>query len=79
MKINANGISINYQIDGRESAPWLMFSNSLLTNLTMWDEQVAALKAILPHPALRPARPRRARQVTEGTYTFDLLVADVIG
>ena len=22
MKITANGISINYQIDGREGAPW---------------------------------------------------------
>ncbi len=44
MQTNANGISINYQIDGREGAPWLIFSNSLITNLSMWDDQVAGLK-----------------------------------
>ena len=59
MRINANGISINTQIDGPESAPWLVLSNSLMTNLSMWDDQVAELKQSLPHPALRPARPWR--------------------
>ena len=37
--ISANGINFNYQIDGPDGAPWLTFSNSLATNLTMWDEQ----------------------------------------
>ena len=41
MNINANGISINYQVDGPEGAPWLIFSNSLMTDLSMWDDQVA--------------------------------------
>ena len=44
MKIKANGININYQIDGAEGAPWLVFSNSLATAIAMWDEQAAALK-----------------------------------
>ncbi len=44
MKIKANGITINYQIDGPDGAPWLVFSNSLATSLAMWDEQAAALK-----------------------------------
>ena len=35
MKIKANGISINYQVDGPDGAPWLVLSNSLATNLTM--------------------------------------------
>ena len=68
MKINANGISINYQIDGPEGAPWLIFSNSLLTNLTMWDEQVAALKdsfRILRYDQ----RGHGGTQVTEGNYS----------
>ncbi|HEX4239356.1 MAG TPA: hypothetical protein VHZ64_15640 [Xanthobacteraceae bacterium] len=39
MKIKANGISINYQVDGPERAPWFIFSNSLATSLAMWDEQ----------------------------------------
>jgi 3-oxoadipate enol-lactonase len=39
--IRANGISIRCKIDGREGAPWLVFSNSLMTNLSLWDDQVA--------------------------------------
>jgi len=41
--LEANGIQINYQIDGADSAPVLMLSNSLGTNLHMWDKQVPAL------------------------------------
>ena len=44
MRVKANGITINYQVDGAEGAPWLVLSNSLATNLSMWDEQAAALK-----------------------------------
>lgn len=41
--LEANGIKINYQIDGADSAPALMLSNSLGTNLHMWDKQVPLL------------------------------------
>ncbi len=39
MKVTANGISINYEVEG--SGPWLVFSHSLACDLRMWDEQVA--------------------------------------
>ena len=32
MKVKANGIDINYQIDGPDGAPWIVFSNSLATS-----------------------------------------------
>ena len=32
MKIKANGIHINYEVDGPDGAPWLILSNSLATN-----------------------------------------------
>lgn len=44
MKVKANGAELAYRIEGREGAPWLTFSNSLATNMAMWDDQVAALK-----------------------------------
>ena len=44
MKIKANGIAFNFDISGRDNAPWLIFSNSLATNLHMWDPQAADLK-----------------------------------
>jgi 3-oxoadipate enol-lactonase len=77
MRTNANGISFNCQIDGPQGAPWLVFSNSLLTNLSMWDDQVAELKQsfrILRYDQ----RGHGDTQAIEGKYSFDLLVADVI-
>ncbi|MGH6770000.1 MAG: 3-oxoadipate enol-lactonase [Xanthobacteraceae bacterium] len=77
MKITANGININYQIDGREGAPWLIFSNSLITNLSMWDDQVAALKD--SYRILRyDQRGHGGTQAPDGKYSFDMLVKDVI-
>ena len=77
MRITANGISFNTQIDGPESAPWLVLSNSLMTNVSMWDDQVAELK-----PSFRilryDQRGHGGTQATEGPYSFDLLVADVV-
>jgi 3-oxoadipate enol-lactonase len=77
MRVNANGINFNTQIDGPEGAPWLIFSNSLLTNLDMWDDQVAELKS--SYRILRyDQRGHGGTQATPGPYSFDLLVADVV-
>jgi 3-oxoadipate enol-lactonase len=76
MQIKANGISINYQIDGKDG-PWLVLSNSLATDLSMWDEQARALSS-----AFRVLRyDQRGHGKTEapaGRYTFDLLMADAL-
>lgn len=75
MHITANGIRINYQVDGSEGAPWLVLSNSLATDLTMWDEQARALSG-----SFRVLRyDQRGHGKTEapaGRYTFELLIAD---
>jgi 3-oxoadipate enol-lactonase len=42
--IDADGTPINVEVEGPEDAPPLMFSNSLGTDLHMWDEQAAALR-----------------------------------
>ncbi len=39
--IDADGCPINVEIQGSDSAPVLMLSNSLGTNLHMWDDQMA--------------------------------------
>ena len=44
MQIKANGININYDIDGPPDGPWLIFSNSLATNLAAWDDQAREFK-----------------------------------
>ena len=77
MKATANGISINYQIDGPEGALWLVFSNSLATSLAMWDEQTAALQ-----DSFRVLRyDQRGHGDTDapaGRYAFDTLLADAL-
>ncbi len=42
--IRAGDITIHYLLEGPENAPVVMFSNSLGTNLSMWDAQAAALR-----------------------------------
>ena len=77
MKTKANGININHQVDGPEGAPWLIFSNSLATNLAMWDEQARELKRT--YRVLRyDQRGHGASDAPAGRYTFEVLMADAI-
>jgi len=78
MQATANGIMINYELDGSEDAPVLIFSNSLATSLAMWNDQVAGLKdrfRILRYDN----RGHGSTQVTEGPYTIGLLAQDLLG
>src|SRR4051794_36487098 len=77
MHITANGIRINYAIDGKEGAPWLVFSNSLATDLSMWDAQAAEFAA--SHRVLRyDQRGHGKTEAPAGRYSFDLLIADAL-
>src|SRR5262245_11230416 len=77
MQVKANVININYRIDGADGAPWLIFSNSLLTDTAMWDDQVAELAK--SYRILRyDQRGHGGTEAPAGKYSFDLLVADVI-
>ena len=78
MQTKANGITINYQVEGPEGAPWVIFSNSLATDLSLWDEQTIALNQnfrILRYDQ----RGHGGTEATDGRYNFDLLVADIVG
>jgi 3-oxoadipate enol-lactonase len=77
MNVPANGITFNLEIDGPEGAPWLVFSNSLCTNLHMWDAQAAYFKSRFR--VLRyDQRGHGETDAPPGRYTFDLLVSDVV-
>ena len=78
MQVRVNGITINYQIDGAEGAPWLIWSNSLATELAMWEEQAREFKRRFR--VLRyDQRGHGATEATPGRYTFETLIADVLG
>ena len=45
MKVKANGIEMNYTLDGPANAPVVTLSHSLATDNSMWDPQMDALRA----------------------------------
>ena len=76
MKLNANGIDINYEIEGE--GPVVTFSHSLACNLSMWDEQVRALKG--RYRVLRyDTRGHGQTSAPTGAYTLDQLAEDLKG
>jgi 3-oxoadipate enol-lactonase len=77
MKIKANGITFNCEIEGREGAPWLAFSNSLATNLSMWDPQAADFGRSFR--LLRyDQRGHGGTEAPEGRYAYATLLADAL-
>ncbi|KTT45352.1 3-oxoadipate enol-lactonase, partial [Pseudomonas oryzihabitans] len=72
----ANG-DLNYQLEGPEGAPVLILSNSLGTNLAMWDDQAAAFSERFR--LLRyDTRGHGASLVTPGPYRMDENGRDVL-
>jgi len=75
--LEANGIKINYQIDGADSAPVLMMSNSLGTDLHMWDKQAAALAKRF-RVVRYDTRGHGKTEAPSYPYTFEMLGRDAI-
>jgi 3-oxoadipate enol-lactonase len=76
-KIDADGCVIHVEMEGPERAPVLMLSNSLGTNLHMWDEQVAPFTR---HFRLvrYDRRGHGQSDVPTGPYSMERLGRDVI-
>ena len=78
MYADANGIRVHYQVEGREGAPWVTFVTGIANDTTMWDGQVPVLQD--DFRILRiDSRGHGGTQATEGDYTFDILINDVLG
>lgn len=76
--IEVNGCRLNVQIDVcQQNAPWIMFSNSLITDLSIWDAQINALKSkfnILRYDQ----RGHGESTLSDGEVDFEVLSEDVI-
>jgi len=76
--INANNLLFHYEWNGPEGAPVLVLSNSLGTNLTLWDPQIPAFEKYFR--VLRyDSRGHGESGVTLRDYSVELLARDVIG
>src|ERR671936_613374 len=77
MKIAANGISMNYVLEGPADAPVVTFSHSLATDLSMWDPTVAGLTGrwrVLRYET----RGHGQTDAPKGAYTLDQLADDAL-
>jgi 3-oxoadipate enol-lactonase len=75
MKIRANGIDINYEVEG--SGPWLTMSHSLACDLHMWDPQMPVLRKF---KVLRfDTRGHGQSSAPTGDYTLEQMADDVKG
>ena len=73
-----DGCTIHAELEGPERAPVLMLSNSLGTNLHMWDEQVGPLTRHFR--LLRYDRRGHGKSgAPKGPYTMERLGRDVLG
>lgn len=64
-------------VDGPAHLPWLVLSNSLAADMTMWDDQLPALTR--SHRVLRyDTRGHGRSTAPAGPYSFDMLVDDLL-
>lgn len=77
MKIDANGIKINYELSGRDEAPVVMLSHSLASSMVMWNPQLAALESNFK--VLRfDTRGHGDSDAPEGKYSLEMLAEDAV-
>src|SRR5258705_12641543 len=75
-----NGIELHYRVDGEQNgdAPWIVLSNSLGSDVSMWTPQVAAFSKHFR--VLRyDTRGHGHSAAPAGPYTIEQLTGDVLG
>jgi 3-oxoadipate enol-lactonase len=78
MRVSANGIAINYVLEGPAGAPVVTLAHPLAARLDVWDAQACALRE--RYRVLRyDARGHGGSELPAGAYTLDQMAADAIG
>lgn len=77
LQVDAGDALLEVRIDGDVARPWLILSNSLAADMTMWTSQVAELSR---HRRLvrYDTRGHGGSSAPPGPYDFDRLVGDVV-
>ncbi|MEQ8332139.1 3-oxoadipate enol-lactonase [Nisaea sp.] len=76
--IDANGIRLHYRIDGAEDGRPLLLSNSLASNLNMWDPQIADLTAAGFRVIRYDSRGHGQSDAPDGAYSIEMLAEDAV-
>ncbi|UUX51636.1 3-oxoadipate enol-lactonase [Nisaea acidiphila] len=76
--IDANGIKLHYRIDGPERGRQLLLSNSLASNLEMWDPQIGDLTSAGYRVIRYDSRGHGGSDAPEGPYSIEMLAEDAV-
>jgi 3-oxoadipate enol-lactonase len=77
VRVTSGNASLAAVVEGPAHLPWLILSNSLATDMSLWDDQMPAVSAI--RRVLRyDTRGHGKSSAPPGPYSFDDLVGDVI-
>jgi 3-oxoadipate enol-lactonase len=76
---NVNDTRLNYSFAGPAQGPVVMFSNSLASNLNMWDTQVTALVEAGYRVLRYDSRGHGLSAVPAAPYAMEMLAADAVG
>jgi 3-oxoadipate enol-lactonase len=76
---DAYGTSLHYRLDGPDDGTPLLMSNSLMSNLTMWDPQIEALTATGFRVLRYDSRGHGQSGAPEGAYSIEMLADDAVG
>ncbi len=77
MKINVGDLNLNAEITGRDGAPFLLLSNSLGSDFTMWDPQMDVLRQHF-RVVRYDTRGHGKSDVPDGPSTIDRLGSDTL-
>jgi len=76
--LRVRGVNFNYELDGPEDGTPLVLSNSLASNLHMWDAQMAALVADGWRVLRYDNRGHGRTEAVAGPYSIDMLSDDMV-
>ncbi|MFW6054873.1 MAG: 3-oxoadipate enol-lactonase [Thermodesulfobacteriota bacterium] len=74
-----NGTRLHYRLDGPEEGPLVMLSNSLASDLSMWDQQIPGLTEAGYRVLRYDSRGHGRSDAPEGPYSMEMLSRDVVG
>jgi 3-oxoadipate enol-lactonase len=77
LMVSAGDAKLAMKIEGDGSLPWLIISNSLATNMSMWDDQISELTK-LRRVVRYDTRGHGASTASPGPHSFDMLTHDII-
>jgi len=76
---DVNGVTLNYRFDGPPRGEVIIFSHSLASDLTMWDDQIPPLAKAGCRILRYDSRGHGRSSVPSGPYTIEMLTSDVVG